>query len=41
MNRNEELRTRLALTVPAGVATKGIFVSHAEISLLWDVEGRR
>lgn len=41
MSRNELLRARLADCVPRGVATKGIFVSRADDSELWDVDGKR
>ena len=41
MSRTEALRSNLALCVPRGVATKGIFISRAENALLWDADGKR
>ncbi|MDE1924445.1 MAG: 4-aminobutyrate--2-oxoglutarate transaminase [Gammaproteobacteria bacterium] len=41
MTKSAELKTRQAAAVPAGVATKSIYVVRAENSELWDVDGRR
>jgi len=41
MSRTEQLRSRHIASVPAGVATKSIYVSRAENALLWDVDGKR
>jgi 4-aminobutyrate aminotransferase len=41
MSKSAELKARKAAAVPAGVATKGIYVAKAENSELWDVDGRR
>src|SRR5271166_4017661 len=41
MSKSQELKARKATAVPTGVATKGIYVTKAENSELWDVDGRR
>jgi 4-aminobutyrate aminotransferase len=41
MSKSAELAARKAAAVPAGVGTKGIYVTKAENSELWDVDGRR
>jgi 4-aminobutyrate aminotransferase len=41
MSKSAELAARKAAAVPAGVGTKGIYVTRAENSELWDVDGRR
>ena len=41
MTKSAELKARQAAAVPAGVATKSIYVARAENSELWDVDGRR
>jgi 4-aminobutyrate aminotransferase len=41
MTKSAELAARKAAAVPAGVGTKGIYVTKAENSELWDVDGRR
>jgi 4-aminobutyrate aminotransferase len=41
MSKSAELAARKAAAVPSGVGTKGIYVTRAENSELWDVDGRR
>ncbi len=41
MSKSAELKARQAAAVPAGVATKSIYVVRAENSELWDADGRR
>lgn len=41
MTTSTELKSRKAAAVPNGVGTKGIFVTKAQNSELWDVDGRR
>ena len=41
MSKSDELKTRKAAAVPAGVGSRGIYVAKAENSELWDVDGRR
>ncbi len=41
MTKSAELKARQAAAVPAGVATKSIYVARAENSEIWDVDGRR
>ncbi len=41
MSKTAELKARQAKAVPAGVASKSIYVAKAENAELWDVDGRR
>ena len=41
MSKTTDLKARQSAAVPAGVGSKGIFVTRAENSELWDVDGRR
>jgi len=41
MSKSTDLKARQDAAVPAGVATKGIYVVKAENSEIWDADGRR
>ncbi len=41
MSRTTDLKTRQSAAIPAGVGSKGIFVTKAENSELWDVDATR
>jgi 4-aminobutyrate aminotransferase len=41
MSKTSDLKARQSAAVPTGVGSKGIFVTRAENSELWDVDGRR
>jgi 4-aminobutyrate aminotransferase len=41
MSKSSDLKARKAAAVPAGVGTRGIYVTKAENAEMWDVDGRR